>query len=467
MLDSITVNYLTNFVSSTRNTPFSAAEATALDDLANTVSMDISKDPEIGVMQVSVDTSEDNAALFNTKADSYAKNLAEIVSAQLNLVRTQVKPLVQEMDEAIANAIKEVEDTSAYNRINIVYGQVPDFMLSGRFVSMIEDFKDGDYPAPLGIDMKLEDLSPAYMTSLAVTGIRSIDLDSIPVFEACDPMIMESLITAVYTGRRNRSVIEEYAPANLYDQALYFAYGVLTSYGFMEDVRSETGLSLKEYRGALMAINHYCSKRLCAVLSRIDSEIRSKTLITYFDKIANETHVHKAVYDEYVSTGYRTEAVYGAVISNRPPRLMKQIVDRQDELVREWNNYCSLFEMNKKRKALESVKEVLVYKTEASISENLTDIEKEYMEKVDTHRDKVTSEVRKLAASITYDQMKDTTALAIKAVAGCRFGFTDAEYILSTMHEYMRDDETDPRHAAAIAAAGLLSRFIVKFIKVR
>lgn len=401
----------------------------------------------------------ENPTQHSLQVDALVDDIASIVQTHISHTRNVVRPLVAELAQAIESVVFNEKTFDAADSTTIITLRVPAVLSDASFLDTIKPFEGKALLIP-DTGLSLGPVSKEELDALMTTGHDRTDamivewLSHLPESFALD--IWSTFFcasTASALDMRGQSV-NRLNPFERADVALT----ILLMARKLEGTPQSNGMTLAKYNTTCAQYVEYASCMLSQCLRTIAMHTSAGRLVIEKDSAKLIIKVNGNLYGQWLNNGGSTNVILGVLIDDNAGSTIGQIDEKRDVFERQWQSYKTIYATRMANGKFDRVRAHTLNRFIAMFAEAPAD-EKQI---VGGKAEAMLEEARKtIEESLSADAFKDPFDVALRLIAGIRFGYTSAYQILSDIVQANKiNPDVDVREAALIAAINYVSDYV-------
>lgn len=231
----------------------------------------------------------------------------------------------------------------------------------------------------------------------------------------------------------------------------------------------ELGYSTVQLKSKCVANRDYFGNKLCVAMDAYRRDMAngrvlttdSETAFSYFNDKPLSITVYEENFAKLAEAGCSIEVLFGYVSSeNSNSVTVNELIANKENYISKWNTVRSLYVISMNGNKINIFRQIACSKFDETIVE-LTEEEKE----VSNNSSQLLQETRDKAYAfidnIQLSEIDDIDRICLELVAGIRFRFSNAYFILNEMTEIFKmSDNIDPMEAALYASVKYVTDFL-------
>ncbi len=428
-------------------------------------------DPKMITDLLSSNISFENPEQHNCAQDSVIEILTKSVAKQLNFIKNQVVPAIDETIEDTYKVLDSYIGHDVSGSFNIIQVSLPKYLLSDEFGTVIEPYIKRQ-SVPFNISGKLRYGEPGILAPVLSKIVaelysnRGNDIESFfTEVEAglayIDLATNGNDISSVNSVERTRRAFGLYLLANAMDSNKELSNSILKD----NSDAAVTSFVREIYTFALPLITANLSFRL--INDQLDA---TKIVVVDTYKQEKTAYVDSDNYAKFLEAGGKPEAIFGLLVSDKVDFTLNSLgglLRNSDNLIAIFKKYVDL---NSSFSQLELFNKFKMYFKQVFFEHmtKLTDVEKDFYQKnsaaMNTVRDLLDKELKALTiADVSSKETMYNTCY--KIIAKTRFYFTQSYYILEAINKESKDGTEDPVTLATTATIYYLTDFFFSQVR--
>jgi len=388
------------------------------------------------------------------------KVLATAVTNHIKIAKTEVLPKVKDLVDVFDN-IKNNGGSSYSDPLSsskIVIYDKPVLASNNDIAEILDQYKDYELIVP-NKRLNLEATSAEKVILGCTTGNSSLDEDIIEYLNSIPVSVVTGAFVTFFSGPTNYVEGNDILKLNGYERFSYGLIGYLTARRLLDNIPDGVNMSMKDYNSVVADIMNFSGGLMSTGIDMIDGYYRTQTLLLGKADLAYSPVVGVCgeVYREWIKDNSE-ELVIASSVSDRPRYTVSSIEAHKEEIMNEWNSFCTLYKINSERRHIDEIKATLV---SYAYTDTLTDFEKEYAADNKDYLSIVKQNADSYVNSLSGTDLENLDNVCLHLIAKCRYYFTSAYVILSAMNEaYKLNSELEPREAALLSIIDYLASYM-------
>lgn len=473
MITSLIENKLTSQVNSNNDTPdgysdyYAAKSGTLLDSLVKAsiplvseVSTNDNSYSYYDVIKNNIEAMAQVNGQQNVLMAECVKVLATAVTNHIKIAKTEVLPKVKDLvdvfDNIKNNGGSSYSDPLSSSKI-VVYDK-PVLASNNDIAEILDQYKDYELIVP-NKRLNLEATSAEKVILGCTTGDSSLDEDIIEYLNSIPVSVVTDAFVTFFSDSTNYVERDDILKLNGYERFSYGLVGYLTARRLLDNIPDGVNMSMKDYNSVVADIMNFSGGLMSTGVDMIDGYYRTQTLLLNKAGFAYSPVVKVCgeVYREWIKDNSE-ELVIASSVSDRPRYTISSIEAHKEEIMNEWNSFCTLYKINSERRHIDEIKATLV---SYAYTDTLTDFEKEYAADNKDYLSIVKQNADSYVNSLSGSDLENLDNVCLHLIAKCRYYFTSAYVILSAMNEaYKLNSELEPREAALLSIIDYLASYM-------
>lgn len=426
-------------------------------------------DTFFGAMEVTTTGSLETPSSHSLELDAIITDLSKLVTGHISYAKNIVKNLVVDFAEDIARYREENANKDPSAKFNIETLNIPELLKDGFFLDNINYYNGKTIIRP-DVRFSLADKSRESILELMMTGDKKTDKLALEWLASLPEEFLPALWLSFFTDLGDaRAVIsfDALERLNVYDKANY-ALGIYLLARKLYDQVDESAkdMNLSSYKKVALEYRDYAGAVLAACVKAMAQFLSSKTLVVELNASRYQAKVNGDVYRQWLSQGGSPEVILGLIVSGEQISTQALINSKAENLLAQWNSYCTFAKTSDSNKAFTSYKQFLLNRF-STMMNSLDDSERAYQESHPNYRSNVVNLLETEVENLKASDMNDPYEVALRLIAKCRFYYTSAYDILSNINEAGKiNPNIDIREAALLAVVAYVSDYVAEQIGV-
>lgn len=406
-----------------------------------------------------------NISTHDALMDNYIEDLKNIISNHISFARNVVNKEITSLREKVENSLQNYRYKDPEDFFNVTYYTLPEVFTSYLVTEEINNYSSGGkfFFEKLNLNSVLS--NEFNLLEYILTGNEEEDK---VIKDWYNNLTNEKAINYILNN------IPEYSLSvpKLLDYSLinYLFYRNLT---IKADINTgDSSVTLK----SKAAVNRdYFGFKVYNAIESYKREIRNDIILTTDSdtnfSYLNENNLNITIYEENFNKaakeGVSIEVLFGYIASLGNTNVtVKQLIENKDKYISTWNNTRSLYLLYLNNNKINIFKQILRTEFENSLN-NLTDSEKEIHNGNNNKVIAIKKEVNNYIDKLHLDDIEDLETICLDIVAGIRFGFSNAYYILKEIKSILSLNENmEPIEAALLASIKYITDYLLNQIEV-
>lgn len=401
----------------------------------------------------------------NKVFDETVQLLSTAVTTHISNAKNIVLPIVVEVAE---NIIKNMEtDVPKIETYKLIQKDLPEPMKNDSFKESLFKAAGGIYANPES-SFNHTERGPEALLELMLTGSNEYDEKIRTWVASKGDGFFNKLWGVVFMSPTDSGADSN--PLALFEtlnEGCDYALGAyLISRKLLEEVPQDTGMTLTQYTKLLNQVKDAAAVRIDHEYESHTNNVKNGILVLTNNTITREVVVHAGTYFDYIKNGGKNEIIFGALISGNTPYTVVSMQGREAEFQEVWDRFNLFNKTSIKNKALTLFKQISLSVFANSLND-LTNIEKDPAFQSGHVETCLANAEKYIDDTACMKDLDDIYDFALRLVCGCRFFFTDAEKILTSIKRITTENpEIDVREAALVATTEYLIDYISDQMKI-
>ncbi len=432
---------------SSMNNVFTSNSSDTVDNYLNYMSIDIAS------------ITDNPESLYNNIFYSTVDNLSKVVIGHISIAKNDIKPLVTDFAEKIQEFLEKNKVTDLNCELEIISLLPSEALEYNPLINDLKVYKGGSVEIPRNI-LRFSPRTNEELTSMFVTGDKQLDIMNLQWLSDKPSNYLLDIWTN-YFVKGERYIYENLNNETIFDKSdislVIYLFSLYLLNNPSEDIKS----SLTEYESNIADLRNFAGTVLVNCINMINMYNNSDTLIVENNFYKKYIKVNGYVYKKWLSEGGDNTILLGLLISKENVKNINLINQMSEKLKSNWDQYCSLYKINKKNNLINEFKSFILNNLQFSLSEK-TQLEKNYESINGSSYDTIVKLVKEEIDKIGLPDLNDPYRISLLLVAKCRFFFTNSYEILNDIDEAGKiNPNLSPRDAATIATIyNLLDYFL-------
>jgi len=426
---------------------------------------DIIKNASLGQEVITKNIKSYNISTHDALMDNYIEDLKNILNNHISFARNVVNKEISSLREKVTINLENYKYKDPEDFFKVTYYSLPEVFTSYFISDEINNYSSSN--KYFYEKLNLNSILSSEFNLLEYILIGNEEEDNL-IKKWFNELTTEKALSYIVNN------IPEYSLSipNLLDYSLinYLFYRNLT---IKADIN--TGDSSVSLKSKSAANRDYFGFKVYNALESYKREIRNECILTTNSDMnfsyLNENSLNITIYEEnfakVVESGVNIEVLFGYICSSNNPNVtIKNLIENKDKYISLWNNTRSLYLLYLNNNKINIFKQILRTEFENSLN-NLTENELE-VHNGDTNKLlTIKQEANKYIDKLLIDDIEDLEAICLDLVAGMRFSFSSAYFILKEMKSILSLNENmEPIEAALLASIKYITDFLLDQIEI-
>ena len=378
----------------------------------------------------------DNESEMNLKMDEFVDAISTAVTNNVNLAKTVVIPKITEISERLTQRVNVAMGSEGLG-FDIVPVIDNPLIHSDDLATVVEKYntnRSGRTRTPVINSHK--ERSFEQILSLMRTGKTDFDVELTDYFKDKKDFVTSVYYHAFLIGNQSAGQIIEDIYTRQYNFNAYLVIFLIARGLLMGEVDDTvTGYSLNSYRAAISDIIESAGHYLYVEIKLYkESKANNRLVVRYPEKVnifkndgkLNKILVIGEVYEEYLASGGKPEAVLGSALDKRYLR-MEDIQAYEIDLIKTYNSNLAKLRMNSDALGLSELRRGLIDELHQLMSYEVTDVnwQKLYDEQVER--------IARYAAELDRHYLGEIPRAVKRGICQCIFPNTDVLTIIDNI----------------------------------
>ena len=436
---------------SSMNNVFASDNTDTTDNYLECMSMDIAR------------ITDNPENLYNNIFYSTIDNLSKVITGHISIAKNDVKPLVIDFAQKIQEFLeknKVVDLNCELEIISLVPSEALDY---NPLLNDLKVYKGGSVEIPKNI-LRFAPKANEELMAMFVTGDKQLDAMNLQWLSNKPNDYLVNIWTE-YFVKGEKYIFENLNNETIFDKSDVSLVIYLFSLYLFNNPSEEVKSSLTEYESNIADLRNFAGTVLVNCINMIDMYSNSGTLVIENNFYKKYIKVNGYVYKKWLAEGGDATVLLGLLITKENVKNVNLINQMSEKLKANWDQYCSLYKINKKNNLLNDFKSFVSNSLQFSLSDK-TQLEKDYESTNSGCYETVIKLVNEEMDRMGLPDIDDPYKVSLILIAKCRFYFTNSYEILNDINEAGKvNPELNPRDAATIATIyNLLDYFLEQMV---
>lgn len=420
----------------------------SIDDYLNNLSLDISV------------ISDNPENLYNNLFYSSIESLTKVVTGHISIAKNDIKPLVVDFAQKIQEFLERNKVVDPSCELEIISLTPSDALDYNPLLNDLKAFKGTSIETSKNI-LRFFPRTNEELMSMFVTGDKQLDIMNLEWLTK-KPTDFLVNIWNEYFVKGEKYIFDNLTNENVFDKADISLVMYLFSLYLYNNPSEENKVSLTEYQSAIADLRTFSGTVLINSVNMINMSNNSETLIIENNFYKKSIKVNGYVYKKWLSEGGDNSILLGLLISKENVKNLNLITQMSEKLKNSWNQYCSLYKINKKNNLLNEFKSYLANSLQFSLSDKIQ-LEKDYESTNGSCYETIIKLVNDELSELNLSDIDNPYKVSLLLIAKCRFHYTNSYEILNDINEAgLVNPDLSPRDAATIATVYYLLDYFLE-----
>lgn len=400
--------------------------------------------------------------------------ISPLVTAHISHARNVVVPLVTSLAESYLSYLESAKIKDPSSMFDICKIKLPTILTDENFISELgyaRSWSKGTPSTYLRLDSKVnEDI-----LELCMTGTNRFDEQIKSWLASKDPNWLEQVWYSVFGKNEylpsGSMVISYYTLEDIsytpHECAEMCLAVYLIARKLQINIPEGVGMSLGKFDTLITTIKDFAAGNLSQHLKKIAQANTTNNLIVQYNEANYRLYVNDDLYGGWLDKGGSPEVLLGMVCTGNVVKTIPEIDEKAEQFKKAWDNFVALHQAKE-------VNNRHIYARKALISlfnEQLTVAipeEKDVRQKESNFCDTRVKKAYECINAMTVGELDDVYAASLCLVAGIRFDYTSAYYILKDIDTVCKaNPNIDVREAANLATINYLGDYLADQIAIK
>lgn len=428
-------------------------------DIVNTI--DYTSDLYLEALGMDISHISDSTdSLFNNILYSSVDTLSKIVSGHISIAKNDIKPLVVDFAQSLQEFLEKNKVVDPSCDLEIISLYPSDALEYNPLLNDLKLFKGSSVEVPKNI-LKFYPRTNDELMAMFVTGDKELDTMNLQWLSNKNVDYLVNVWNE-YFVKGDKYNFDNLNNETIFDKADIALVIYLFSLYLFSNPSKDIKTSLTEYETNIAELRTFAGTVLINCVNMITMSNNSNTLVIENNLYKKSIKVNGYVYKKWLSEGGDNTILFGLLVSKESVKNLNLITQMSEKLKANWEQYCSLYRINKKNSLINEFKFYLSNSIQYSLSDK-TQIEKDYEAINGSCYEKVIKLAKEEIDKLGLDDLEDPYKVSLVLVAKCRFYFTNSYEILNDINEAGKvNPDLNPRDAATIAAIYYLLEYFLE-----
>lgn len=397
---------------------------------------------------------------------SLVDELSKLILPHISFAKNTVIPRIKELHDKVNNSFSNILLEDPISNLNIQYVDIPDLVNSPELEDIMSIYNDYQTPLIPKKILSLKEISEDEILSLVLTNYDYLD-EHIKIWIAennitHDGLFLKNVYNDTFLNNQllnKLHTFEDHYIINIALAILLMTRNLTNRTDLIENV------SLNEWTTFIREVRDYAGVLLAKATKRIKSY--QETNILVLGRNESVLYLNGDVYRNWIKQGGKIEAIYGLFLSGDTSVSLRQVTDKEEDLVETYRSYMSMYVATSKINQFASFKNILKSEFALSLQNDIVEEEKEIRIEDANYSNTLTKLTNEFFSDLSHTSMDDIYYVCAELVSRVRFYFTDSHLILKNIDESMKlNPNLDLREAAMLSTLNYITLFVMDQINV-
>lgn len=398
--------------------------------------------------------------------DSVLKTLSQAVLKHISFAKNTVKPIVVDYVEMVQQGMASLGSLEPSSQFKIDVLDIPEVLLDSQFTDLLKFYESRVAIVPDG-KISLGPKTNDEIIALLQIGDGELDAKVAGWFSRVDPALINNLWENIFRKEEEAKPtlymnFETVLQSNVFERVTAGLMLFLAGRKLFDSVdESAQNIPLAGYQNLMAQVRDFGGCVLATSLQKLSMMQTAKTLVVDISPEKKSCTVFGEVYRPWLASGGSPETLFGLIVSRNKLFSQALIDNNKVELDAAWKTYCVYQGATEANTRFARFKDILGLKFRELMA-SLSEEELAFANANGTYYDNVNKYLQEELDALKMDAMQDLHKTALQIVCRSRFFYTDAEKILSDIHQaaIVNPNIRDVREAALVATI----QYVVDYI---
>ena len=400
--------------------------------------------------------------------------IAPLVTAHISHARNVVVPLVTSLAEAYLAYLESAKIKDPASMFEICKAKLPSILTDENFLSELGYARDWSKSTP-SMYLRLDSKSNEDILELCMTGTNRLDEQIKTWLMSKEPGWLEQIWYGVFGKNEylpNGSMVAcyqtledvAYTPHECAEMCLAV---YLISRKLQVNVPEGVDMSLSKFDTLITTIKDFAAGNLSLHLRKIAQANTTNNLIIQYNEAKYRLYVNDDLYGGWLDKGGSPEILLGMVCTGNVVKTIPEIDQKAEQFKKAWDNFVTLHQAKEVNNRHTYARKALISLFNEQLAVAIPE-EKDIRQKESNFCDSRIKKAYECINAMTVGELNDAYAVSLCLVAGIRFNYTSAFYILKDIDSVCKvNPNIDVREAANLATINYIGDYLADQIAIK
>lgn len=411
---------------------------------------------------------------YPAASSTLVDQIAPLVTAHISHARNVVVPLVTSLAEAYLTYLESAKLKDPSSMFEICKVKLPSILTDESFLSDLGYSRDVSKGLPATY-LRLDSKTHEDIIDLCMTGTSRFDEQIKTWLMSKEPGWLEQVWHGVFGKNEylpsdtmvvsyNSLENHSYTPQDCAELCLAV---YLISRKLQVNVPEGVEMSLSKFDTLITTIKDFAAGNLSNHLRKVAQANTTNSLIVQYNEATYRLYVNDDLYGGWLDKGGSPEILLGMVCTGNVVKTIPEIDQKAEQFKKAWDNFVALHQAKEVNNRHTYARKALISLFNDQLAVAIPE-EKDIRQKESNFCDSRIKKAYECINALTVGELDDAYAVCLRLVAGIRFNYTSAYYILKDIDAVCKaNPNIDVREAANLATINYIGDYLADQIAIK